>query len=133
MKKLLFLVIVLLVAVLMTQTVPDKKAHKEAMMKAVKELVDEEAEERGLKDNGLTRLGKGIVNKAIEAALGTKLKVDNYYLFNTTHIRMKGNDKLLSVGLLGHVFTFDKKMLREALEEGDNADEEEDPQELTSQ
>ena len=30
MKKLLTLVIILLIAVLMTQTVPDKKAHKEA-------------------------------------------------------------------------------------------------------
>ena len=118
-KFLLSLIVILLVAVLMTQTVPDKRAHKEAMMKAVKELVDEEAENRGFKDNGLTRIGKSIVNKTIETALGSKLKVDNYYLFNTTHVRMKGENKLLSVGMFGHVFTFDKKMLREALEESD--------------
>ena len=124
MKKLLTLVIILLVAVLMTQTVPDKKAHKEAMMKAVKELVDEEAENRGFKDNGLTRIGKSIVNTTIETALNSKLKVDNYYLFNTTHVRMGEENKLLSVGLFGHVFTFDKKMLREALEKGSKADEE---------
>ena len=37
MKKLLAVIIVLLVAVLMTQTVPSKEAHKEAMMKAVEE------------------------------------------------------------------------------------------------
>lgn len=30
---------------------------------------------------------------------------------------MKGEEKLLSVGLFGHVFTFDKEMLREALED----------------
>ncbi len=122
MKKLLFLVVVLLVAVLMTQMRPSKADHKAAMMKAVRELVDEEAANQGLKDNGLTRLGKSVVNKAIEAALGTKLKVDDYYLFNTTHIRMKGEDKLLSVGVFGHVFTFDKKMLREALEAPDEAE-----------
>ena len=44
MKKLLTLVLIVGVAILMTLTCPDKKAHKEAMMKAVKELVDEEAE-----------------------------------------------------------------------------------------
>lgn len=126
MKKLLTIVIILLIAVLMMQTVPDKRAHKEAMMKAVKELVDEEAENRGFKDNGLTRIGKSIVNSAIETALNSKLKVDNYYLFNTTHIRMGEENKLLSVGLFGHVFTFDKKMLREAIEKGNRAEEEEE-------
>jgi len=42
---LLTLVVILLIVVLMTQTVPEKKAHKEAMMKAIKEYVDEKAEE----------------------------------------------------------------------------------------
>ena len=126
MKKLLTIVIILLVAVLMTQTVPDKRAHKEAMMKAVKELVDEEAENRGFKDNGLTRIGKSIVNSAIETALNSKLKVDNYYPFNTTHIRQGDENKLLSVGIFGHVFTFDKKMLREALEKGKKVEDEEE-------
>ena len=126
MKKLLTIVIILLVAVLMTQTVPDKRAHKEAMMKAVKELVDEEAENRGFKDNGLTRIGKSIVNSAIETALNSKLKVDNYYLFNTTHIRQGDENKLLSVGIFGHVFTFDKKMLREALEKGKKVEDEQE-------
>ena len=41
MKKLIGVVIILGVAILMTLTVPDKKAHKEAMMKAIKEYVDE--------------------------------------------------------------------------------------------
>lgn len=126
MKKLLVAVIVLLVAVLMTQTVPDKKAHKEAMMKAVKELVEEEADNRGFGHNMLTNLGKNVVVKAVETALNSKLKVDNYYVLNTTHIRLKGEDHILSLGIFGHVFTFDKKMLREKLEESLKAKDEED-------
>lgn len=117
MKKVLWLVAVLLVAVLMTQTVPDKSAHKAAMMKAVKEYVDEEAGNRGLNDNILTDIGKSVINKTIETALSAKLKVKNYYLWNTTYVRIKGEEQLLSVGLFGHVFTFDKEMLREKLEE----------------
>ena len=116
MKKLLVIVIVLLVAVLMALTVPDKQAHKEAMMKAVEEYVSEEAESR-FGDNVLTNLGKNVAVKTIELALNSKLQVHNYLLWNTTSVHLKDKDQLLSVGLFGHVFTFDKEMLREKLEE----------------
>lgn len=131
MKKILLLIVVLAIAILMTLTVPDKSAHKEAMMKAVKEYIDEEASGMGLGDNGLSRLGKNVVGKAIEGVLNSKLKVDNYYLFNTTHVKMGDNNKLLSVGMFGHVFTFNKKMLREALEE--SKQEKKDAKELRRQ
>ena len=125
MKKLLAVVIILLVAVLMTMTVPDKQQHKEAMMKAINEFVEEEAVE-AVGDNVLAKIGKGVVVKTIETVLNSKLKVDNYYLFNTTHVRLKGEDQILSLGMFGHVFTFDKKMLREKLEEAMNVKEEAD-------
>ena len=124
MKKLLIAVIILLVAVLMTQTVPDKQAHKEAMMKAVTEYVDEEVEQRGLGDNVLTNLGKSVVLKTIETVLNSKLKVNNYYILNTTHVRLQGKDQIMSLGIFGHVFTFDKEMLREKLEEAAKVKEE---------
>ena len=124
MKKLMAIVIVLLVAVLMTQMVPDKAAHKEAMMAAVREYVDEEAENRGLGDNALTKLGKGIVNKTIEVSLNSKLELSNYYLFNTTHMKQGGKDRTLSLGIFGHVFTFNKKQLRESLEQAAEEKEE---------
>ena len=123
MKKLLIVAIVLLIAVLMVLTVPDKAAHKEAMMNAIKEYVDEEATEK-FGDNVLTKLGKGVVTKTVELALNSKLKVNNYGLFNTTSVRYDGKDQLLSVGLFGTVITFDKEMLREKLEEAAKAKEE---------
>ena len=123
MKKLLVIVIVLLLAVLMALTVPDKQAHKEAMMKAVEEYVSEEAESR-FGDNVLTNLGKNVAVKTIELALNSKLQVHNYLLWNTTSVHLKDKDQLLSVGLFGHVFTFDKEMLREKLEESLKAKEE---------
>lgn len=128
MKKLLAVVAVLLVALIMTQTVPDKQAHKEAMMKAINEFVESEAEDRGFKDNVLTNIGKGVVVKAAEVALNTKLRVHNYYLFNTTYVRLKGKDQVLSLGLFGCVITFNKDMLhdklQQALEAKEDANEE---------
>lgn len=126
MKKLLVLILIVALAIFMVLTCPDKKAHKKAMMKAVTEYIDEESDERGFGKNILTDIGKSVVRSAASAAIDMKLKVDNYYLFNTTHINMNGEKKLLSVGLLGKVITFDKEMLREALEKGDKATEDTD-------
>lgn len=123
MKKYLLIIIVLLVAVLMVLTVPDKAKHKEAMMEAINEYVEEEAVEK-LGDNVLARLGKGVIVKTVETALNSKLKIENYYLFNKTYVRLNGEDQMLSLGMFGHVFTFDKEMLREKLEEAMNAKEE---------
>ncbi len=117
MKKLISLAIVIGIAILMTLTVPDKNAHKKAMMKAIREYVDEEATNKGIADNGITRLGKNVVVKAIETVLSTKLEEKNYLLFNTTHVKMGDKDKLLSLGLFGQVITFNKDMLRDAIEE----------------
>lgn len=124
MKKYLIIVIILLLAVIAIMTRPEKAAHKAAMMKAVKEFVDDEAAERGIGDDALSKLGKNIVNKTIETALNAKLKMNDYYLFNTTYVRLKGEDQLLSVGLFGQVITFDKKMLQEKLAESMEAKEE---------
>ena len=123
MKKYLLIIIVLLVAVLMVLTVPDKAKHKEAMMEAINEYVEEEAVEK-LGDTILARLGKGVIVKTVETALNSKLKIDNYYLFNKTYVRLDGEDQMLSLGMFGHVFTFDKEMIREKLEEAMNAKEE---------
>lgn len=123
MKKYLLIIIVLLVAVLMVLTVPDKAKHKEAMMEAINEYVEEEAVDK-LGDTVLARLGKGVIVKTIETALNSKLKIENYYLFNKTYVRLDGEDQMLSLGMFGHVFTFDKEMLREKLEEAMNAKEE---------
>lgn len=116
MKKYLIGAILLIVVIAMVKTVPDKKAHKKAMMEAVKEYVDEEAENKGYGDNVLTDLGKGIVNKTIEVALNSKLEVNNYLIFNTTSVELDDESKTLSLGMFHHVFTFDKEMLRDALE-----------------
>ena len=95
-------------------------------MAAIEEYVAEEAE--GTFGRGvLTNLGKGVAVKTVELVLDTKLKMHDYYLLNTTYIRRKGEEQLLSVGVLGHVFTFDKDMLREKLNEaarGGDADDE---------
>ena len=116
MKKLLWIVIVLLVAVLMALTVPEKQQHKDAMMEAINEFVAEEAEQR-VGDNVLAKISREVVVKTAETALNSKLNEHNYFVFNTTTVRLKGKDNTLSLGLFGMVITFDKEMIREKLED----------------
>ena len=73
----------------MVLTKPSRKAHKEAMMTAVKEYVAEEVEGKFGK-NVLTSIGKGFVTKTVEVALSTKLKEHDYLLLNTTYINLDG-------------------------------------------
>ena len=120
MKKLLIVVIILLLAVLMTMTVPTKQTHKDAMMEAVKEFVDEEADNR-FGDNVLTDIGKSVAVKTVELALNTKLKEHNYLVLNTTYVKLNGEEHMLSLGMFGHVFTFDKEAKEEAASEKEAA------------
>ena len=117
MKKLLIVAIVLLLIILLVMTRPSKADHQEAMLEAVKEFVTDEADSLGMGDNVLTDLGKGIVNKTVEMALHSKLEMHDYLIFNTTYVKLKGEEQMLSLGILGHVFTFDKDMLHERLKE----------------
>ena len=116
MKNLLIILIFLMIAVILILTRPDKEQHNEAMMKAIEEYVDEEARDR-LGDNALAKIGRGIVVKTAETALNSKLRENNYFIFNTTSVHLKGKDNTLSVGILGMVLTFDKETIREKLEE----------------
>ena len=116
MKKLLSVLILLMVAILMTLTRPDKERHKDAMLKAIEEYVDEESKDR-LGDNVLAKISKGVVMKTAETALNSKLNEHNYFLCNTTSVRLRGKDNTLSLGVFGMVFTFDKEMIRDKLDE----------------
>jgi len=117
MKKLIALILLVVLIVVMVITAPEKRSHTDAMMEAVEALVDEEVENQGLEKNILAKAGKSLALPVMKAVLQSKVKMHNYYVFNTTYMKYKGKEQLLSVGVLGHVFTFDKEMLREALTE----------------
>ena len=116
MKNLLIILIFLMIAVILILTRPDKERHKEAMMKAIEEYVDEEARDK-LGDNALAKIGRGIAVKIAETVLNSKLRENNFFIFNTTSVHLNGKDNTLSVGLLGMVFTFNKDTIHDKLEE----------------
>jgi hypothetical protein len=114
MKKLLSIVALLLVVLIMALTKPSKEAHRAAMMDAVQEYVADEASGH-VALNLLASIGGKALVKAVDLALSTQLKERDYLVLNTTYIEIGDQEKLLSVGLLSYVFTFDKERLRSEL------------------
>ena len=109
-------ILVLLVAAVVT--CPDKRAHKEAMMAAINEKIDEELKTDDEDVQGLSvffgSLGSGIAGIVVD----NRLVVNNHFLWSTGKIRdFDGNYQTASVGVFGHVFTFDKEDLDKAIEE----------------
>ena len=120
MKKVLLAILAVLVigAVAAVVTCPDKQKHKEAIMAVVNEKIHEELQtdnEDLLELNAVFgSLGSGIASKIVD----NRLKVKNHFLWSTGEIKdLKGEYQQISVGVFGHIFTFNKEDLDKAIDE----------------
>lgn len=87
-------------------------------MAAINEKIDEELKTDDEDMQGLSvffgSLGSGIAGIIVD----NRLVVNNHFLWSTGKIRdFDGNYQVASVGVFGHVFTFDKEDLDKAMEE----------------
>ena len=120
MKKVLIAILAVLVigAVAAVVTCPDKQKHKEAIMAVVNEKIHEElqTEDEDLMELSAVfgSLGSGIAGKIVD----NRLKVKNHFLWSTGEIKdLKGEYQQISVGVFGHIFTFNKEDLDKAIDE----------------
>ncbi|WP_273533585.1 DUF4359 domain-containing protein [Prevotella aurantiaca] len=105
-KKALRIIIPLLILAVLGFTCPDKKQHIDAIHT---ELMDYIKKQEGNETAMFASLGAGLIDKVLAA----KLDVNNYVLFSTGSLEDSGSSKIVSFGILGHVFTFglDKDVL----------------------
>lgn len=117
MKKLIITLLVLIgIAAVAVITCPDRQAHREAIMAVINESLHEELDVAD--DDGLSMLlgtvGSGIAGYFID----NRLTVKNHFVYSTAELKdLDGVDQQVSVGVFGHVFTFDKEDLRNVLEQ----------------
>ena len=108
-KALIAILVALIVGVVAVITCPDKQTHKDAIMDVVNEMVNKELQ---LDDPGdqeiavlLESLGTGLVGRILD----NRLVVKNHFLWSTGELRkLDGDYKRVSVGVFGHIFTFNK-------------------------
>jgi len=80
-------------------TCPDKEKHVESIRTELTNVL----ETSNKSENAMYALMGGAV---IEKVLNSKLKVNKYFLFSTGTFSNGKDSKLLSIGILGNVFTF---------------------------
>ena len=110
MKKLIGILIVLLIAGVAVISCPDKQDHKDAITSVINEVVHEKLGVNQ-EDDGWGIL-KGLANIGAGIYLNNKFDVKNYFLFSLGTIHHGSETDVVSVGIFGHVFTWDEENLR---------------------
>ena len=119
-KKILYIALPLAICLLLGLTCPDKEKHVESIRTELTNVL----ETSNKSENAMYALMGSAV---IEKVLNSKLKVNKYFLFSTGTFSNGKDSKLLSIGILGNVFTFiDKDELDKMNKslESENSDEE---------
>ena len=97
-------------------TCPDKLAHKDAIMAVVNKKINEELQTDDEEYQGLSALfgtlGSGIASRVVD----NRLVVKNHFLWSTGEFQdFDGEYQQVSVGVFGHIFTFNKQDLDKAI------------------
>lgn len=112
-KLLLFILILVAVAGVCVVTCPDKAAHSEALKDLVNTVLTEELAES---DAGFVAFGSMLGTGLAGIVLDNTLKVENHFVCSVGTITYAGKTKIVSIGILNHVFTADKEDFKQALE-----------------
>lgn len=116
-KLLLFILILVAVAGVCVVTCPDKEAHSEALKDLVNTVLTEElAKGESETDAGFVAFGSMLGTGLAGIVLDNTLKVENHFVCSVGTITFDGKTKIVSIGILNHVFTADKEDFKQALE-----------------
>lgn len=95
-------------------TCPDKDAHSDALMKLFNVAWQTELAEVGINENeGLALFGSALGSGIAEYVIEKQLIVDNYFVCSIGRFIYEGEENIVSVGVLNHIFTKSEELLRE--------------------
>lgn len=120
-----WLIAALILAILfatMVFTCPKPQDHKAAIQEVTKAWVDDKVDENLDAITGVGGVFGELINKALKelTGLGTDkvisnyLDVKNYLVCSVGRMKIGDNEKMVSLGLFGHVFTFGKEDIEKA-------------------
>ena len=115
---LLFILIIVFISGFCVISCPDKEAHCEAIMENVNELIDEEATKdvTNESEKALALLASSLVSGISNLVIDSRLSVDNYFLFSIGRVTFEGESRIVSIGMLNHVFTDINDNLKKEIE-----------------
>lgn len=113
MKTLTTVLIAVIIAATMVMTCPDKEAHITAINNELSVAIDEKMNETLNEKSEGDELSKGIgmfvstlAGGIVKSLAEQRLILKNYFVCSVGQFNTEDGAKTVSVGLLGHVFTF---------------------------
>ena len=117
MKKFLFFIVLLAVmALVLIATCPDKATHHEAIKSVMSEVINAEMDNSSI-DGSLASIGTVLAINLVDSYLNSNLMVRDRTFYNVGVVSYNGEFRMVSVGVLNHVFTIDKETAREFLKD----------------
>lgn len=119
MKKFLFLIIFLSAAgLLLMVTCPDRTDHHETIKGVVSEVVNSEVNKNNnVFSSGLASISTMMAVNLADSYLKNNLLLRDYILFNIGYINYQGELRIVSFGILNHIFTIDKETAKEVIKD----------------
>ena len=116
MKKFIFLIVFLaVVAGVLIATCPDRNAHQEAIKSVVSEVVnDEVGKQSNIFTTELASISTVLTINMADSYLKTNLIIKDHTLYNIGYVNEL---RMISVGILNHVFTIDKETARDIMKD----------------
>lgn len=117
MKKVIIIILILVgVGLVAVVTCPDRQDHKDAIMAVVNESINDELKPTNEEDAGLSVLFGSIGSSVVNYFIDNRLTIKNHFVYSTGVFKdLEGEEKTVSVGVFGHVFTFKKEDIKEYL------------------
>lgn len=119
MKKFLFLIVFLaVVAGALIATCPDRNAHLEAIKSVVSEVANEEMDKQSnILTTGLASISTMLTINMADTYLKSNLIIRDHTFYNIGYISYNNDLRMISFGILNHVFTLDKETAKEMMKE----------------
>ena len=119
MKQFIFLIAFLaVVAGVLIATCPDRNAHMAAIKSVVSEVVNDEVDKQtNIFTTELASISTVLTVNMADSYLKTNLIIKDHTLYNIGYINYKNELRMVSVGILNHVFTLDKETAREIMKD----------------
>lgn len=113
-------VIILALSVTLVATCPKPADHRAALREVLNEAITEKVGEGSdIVDSVLKMVGKLALSTTTDLAIDRMVHVDNYYVVSVGRLKLGDKERIVSVGVLNHVFTPDKEdVLRELKKHG---------------
>lgn len=113
MKKFLFLIGFLVVlSLVLIATCPDREAHRDAVKSVLSGAINKEMDQSRLNET-IASIGTVLAVSAVDEYLKSSLIVRDHTFYNVGVVSYGGEFRMVSVGVLNHVFTVSEDDVRQ--------------------